>query len=31
MDVDAVGNDLVWRGATAAPTLRVRRMTVAGS
>jgi PmbA protein len=31
MDVDAVGNDLVWRGAVAAPTLRVRRMTVAGS
>lgn len=30
-DVDAVGNDLVWRGATAAPTLRIRKMTVAGA
>jgi len=29
-DVDAVGNDLVWLGATAAPTLRIARMTVAG-
>jgi PmbA protein len=31
LDVDAVGNDLVWRGAAAAPTLRIRSMTVAGS
>jgi PmbA protein len=30
-DVDAVGNDLVFRGSTAAPTLRMRRMTVSGS
>jgi PmbA protein len=30
-DVDAVGNDLVFRGSTASPTLRVRRMTVSGS
>jgi PmbA protein len=29
-DVDAIGNDLVWLGATAAPTLRIARMTVAG-
>jgi PmbA protein len=31
MDVDAVGNDLVWRGSTAAPTLRIAKMTVAGA
>jgi PmbA protein len=30
-DVDAVGSDLVWRGSTASPTLRVKKMTVAGS
>jgi PmbA protein len=30
-DVDAVGNDLVFRGSTASPTLRIRRMTVSGS
>jgi PmbA protein len=30
MDVDAVGSDLVFRGASAAPTLRIRRMTVSG-
>jgi PmbA protein len=30
-DVDAVGSDLVFRGSVAAPTLRVRRMTVSGS
>jgi PmbA protein len=30
-DIDAVGSDLVFRGALAAPTLRVRRMTVSGS
>jgi len=28
--VDAVGDDLVWLGAIAAPTLRIARMTVAG-
>jgi PmbA protein len=30
MDVDAVGNDLEWRGAVASPTLRVRKLMVAG-
>jgi PmbA protein len=30
-DVDAVGSDLVFRGTTASPTIRVRRMTVSGS
>jgi PmbA protein len=30
-DVDAVGNDLVFRGSSASPTIRVRRMTVSGS
>ncbi len=29
--VDAVGSDLLWLGRVAAPTLRVARMTVAGS
>jgi PmbA protein len=29
-DVDAVGNDLVFRGSSASPTLRIRRMTVSG-
>lgn len=28
--IDAVGSDLVWLGAIAAPTLRIARMTVAG-
>jgi PmbA protein len=31
LDVDAVGNDLVFRGSSAAPTLRIARMTVSGS
>jgi PmbA protein len=31
LDVDAVGDDLVFRSSTAAPTLRVRRMTVSGT
>jgi PmbA protein len=31
LDVDAVGDDLVWRSSSAAPTLRIRRMTVSGS
>lgn len=31
LDVDAVGDDLVFRGASASPTLRIRRMTVSGS
>ena len=30
MDIDAVGNDLEWRGAVASPTLRVRKLMVAG-
>jgi PmbA protein len=30
-DVDAVGNDLVFRSSSAAPTIRIRRMTVSGS
>jgi PmbA protein len=30
VDVDAVGNDLEWRGSIACPTLRVRRMTISG-
>ena len=29
--VEAVGNDLVFRDRTAAPTLLIGRMTVAGS
>ena len=31
LDVDAVGNDLVFRGSSASPTIRVRRMTLSGS
>ena len=31
LDVDAVGNDLEFRGSTASPTLRIKRMTVSGS
>ena len=30
-DVDAVGTDLVFRGSTASPTLRIRKMTISGS
>jgi PmbA protein len=30
-DIDAVGSDLEFRGSTAAPTLRVKKMTVSGS
>jgi PmbA protein len=30
-DVDAMGTDLVFRGSSAAPTLRIRKMTVSGS
>lgn len=29
-NVDAVGNDLLWRGRFAAPSLRISRMTVSG-
>jgi len=30
LDIDAVGNDLLWLGHVAAPSLRVTRMTLAG-
>ncbi|HKC12853.1 MAG TPA: TldD/PmbA family protein [Vicinamibacteria bacterium] len=30
-DVDAVGSDLEFRGSAAAPTLRIRKMTISGS
>jgi PmbA protein len=30
-EIDAIGNDLLWLGAAAAPTLRIARMTIAGS
>jgi PmbA protein len=30
LDVDAVGSDLVFRGSSASPTIRIRRMTVSG-
>ncbi len=30
-EIDAIGNDLLWLGSTAAPTLRIARMTIAGS
>ena len=30
-DVDAVGSDLVFRGGSASPTIRIRKMTVSGS
>jgi PmbA protein len=30
-EVDAVGNDLVFRGSSASPTIRIRRMTLSGS
>jgi PmbA protein len=30
-NIDMVGNDLVFRGRTAAPTLKIGRMTIAGS
>ncbi len=29
--VDAVGNDIAWFGSSAAPTIRVREMTISGS
>ena len=31
LDVDAVGNDLVFRGSSASPTIRIRKMMVSGS
>jgi PmbA protein len=30
MDVEQVGSDLEFRGSIAAPTLRIREMTVSG-
>jgi PmbA protein len=30
-DIDMIGNDLVFRGRTAAPTLKIARMTIAGN
>ena len=29
-DIDAIADDLLWLGSTAAPTLRIARMTIAG-
>ena len=31
LDVDAVGDDLVFRGSSASPTLRIRKMTISGN
>ena len=31
LDVDAVGSDLVFRGSSASPTLRIKKMTLSGS
>jgi PmbA protein len=31
LDVDAVGRDLVFRGNSASPTIRIRKMTLSGS
>jgi PmbA protein len=28
--IDAIGNDLTFRGSTAAPTIRFKELTVAG-
>ena len=30
VDVDAVGTDLVFRGSSASPTLRIKKMTISG-
>jgi PmbA protein len=30
MNIDAIGDELIWRGRTACPALRIARMTVAG-
>ncbi len=29
-DIDAVGNDLLWRGSSAAPSFRMKKLTVSG-
>ena len=31
LEIDAVGTDLEWRGSSASPTLRVKRMMLSGS
>ena len=31
LDVDAVGNDLVFRGSSASPTIRIRKMMISGA
>jgi PmbA protein len=31
MDIDGVGNDLVFRSSVAAPTIRIKRLTVSGA
>jgi len=31
MNITAIGNDLVFRGSVASPTLRIDGMTIAGS
>ncbi len=28
--IDAIGNDLLWLGSVASPSLRIARMTIAG-
>jgi PmbA protein len=30
MDIDAIGSDILWRGSTASPSLRVAKMMIAG-
>ena len=30
MNIDRIGSELVWRGRTASPPLRIAKMTVAG-
>jgi PmbA protein len=30
-EIEMIGSDLEWRGAIAAPTLKIARMTVAGN
>jgi PmbA protein len=30
MDIDAIGSDLLWRGSTASPSVRISKMMIAG-
>jgi hypothetical protein len=30
MSIEMIGNDLVWRSSTAAPTLKIGEMMIAG-